>query len=110
MIEYSNPNRDIYVFPSTEEGKSIVYSPLRGVSLFVSNTAANQIIGYFQNSIIPESPTVHRFLLDLEDTAIRTPNHENDIEISDKAVFYYLIAVILRAHIAMPNIQGTEMF
>lgn len=87
MIEYSNPNRDIYVFPATKEDKCIVYSPLRGVSLFVSNTAAYQIIEYFDNGIIPSSPKVHKFLLDFEDIAFSTPIHKNDIEISDKAIF-----------------------
>lgn len=87
MTDYSNIKNDIYLFPSSQEGRMIMYSPLRGMSLFVNYEASRQIIDYFDNNNEPISNDVKMLLDDLKSEKLVYPERLESIQTTNKAIF-----------------------
>lgn len=85
-MNYINTSNDIYIFPSQSEGKCILYSPLRDVSLYISHNVAHQLIKYYQFNKSTTSNEINKLINTLAQTEIKYPKYEPDVEIRNKAV------------------------
>jgi len=80
---------DIFVLPTSNEDKYIIYSPLRGISFWANKKAAAIVQNYIEKGIeIPtEHTTLHKYIEDMKVMSVKEPTRKTAKKTTNDAVF-----------------------
>lgn len=83
---YKNIKKDIYILPSSSNGICIYYSPLRDSSFGFSTNFLDEVIDFYEKSILPKDETLKEYLISIEEQPIGEPAYMKEIDTEDRAV------------------------
>ncbi len=85
-MEFADVQNDIYIYNSSSSNKYVLYSPLRGLALYVNECVANVITHQYNGVNLIDYPQISALLDQIYQYEKQSGHIENDIDCVNKAV------------------------